>query len=206
MRNVQECLQMLREVKDAAFATVDEYGWPQVRMIDVMLVEKERLYFCTARGKEFYRQLISSGRVAVMAMNGEYQMVRLTGTARRLPEQKEWIDRIFEENPSMNDVYPNESRYILEPFCIEDGRVDFFDLGKIPISRGSYTIGKETASGEGFVITQDCVGCGTCREICPQQCIRSGNPFEIIQEHCLHCGLCAEECPVQAVRKRSEYA
>ena len=73
---VQECLQILRDVKDVAFATVDEKGVPQVRIIDVMLAEDEKLYFCTARGKDFYRQFISSGRVAVTGLNREYQMVR----------------------------------------------------------------------------------------------------------------------------------
>lgn len=34
--NTQQCLQMLREIKDTAFATVDENGFPQIRMIDIM--------------------------------------------------------------------------------------------------------------------------------------------------------------------------
>ena len=68
---VQECLQILRDVKDVAFATVDEKGVPQVRIIDVMLVVVENLYFCTARGKDLYRQVISFGRVAVTGLNRE---------------------------------------------------------------------------------------------------------------------------------------
>ena len=44
-----ECLNLLREVRDCAFATIDKDGQPAVRIIDVMLVEGERLYFCTAR-------------------------------------------------------------------------------------------------------------------------------------------------------------
>ena len=32
------CLLFLREVRDAAFATVDEEGLPAVRVIDVMMV------------------------------------------------------------------------------------------------------------------------------------------------------------------------
>ena len=50
MMNAQDCLQLLRDVKDVAYATVDKNGRPQVRMIDVMLVEAGKLYFCTARG------------------------------------------------------------------------------------------------------------------------------------------------------------
>ncbi len=54
-----------QEIKDVAFATVDDRGMPQVRIIDVMLVEDEKLYFCTARGKEFYHQLMVSGYTAI---------------------------------------------------------------------------------------------------------------------------------------------
>ena len=39
--NVQRCLDILREIKDVAFATVDENGFPQIRIIDVMIVENE---------------------------------------------------------------------------------------------------------------------------------------------------------------------
>ena len=70
--NAQRCLEILREIKDVAFATVDEKGFPQVRIIDVMIVENEKLYFCTARGKDFYRQLMSNNQVAVTGMNKEY--------------------------------------------------------------------------------------------------------------------------------------
>ena len=48
-----DCLQILREIKDVSFASVDEQGNPQVRIIDVMLVEGDKLYFCTSRGKDF---------------------------------------------------------------------------------------------------------------------------------------------------------
>ena len=71
------CLQMLREIKDVAFATVDEKGKPQIRMIDVMLVEDEKLYFCTARGKDFYAQLMRDENIAITGMNREYHIICL---------------------------------------------------------------------------------------------------------------------------------
>ena len=137
----RECLQILRDIKDVAFATVDEKGLPHVRIIDVMLVKEEKLYFCTARGKDFYRQLTETHHTEITGLNREYQMVRISGTVNRLTDQKKWIDRIFEANPSMNDIYPGESRYILEPFCMEEGQIEFFDLGKSPIYRESFAIG-----------------------------------------------------------------
>lgn len=199
----QQCLQIFRDVKDAAFATVDEKGLPQIRIIDVMLVEDEKLYFCTSRGKDFYKQLMRDDHVAITVVNKDYQMVRLQGTVEKLENQKYWIDRIFEENPSMNNVYPNESRYILEPFCIESANLEFFDLGKEPINREYFTIGEAKDEYKGYKITSLCIGCGKCQRICPQQCIQSGSPFQIDQNHCLHCGLCYENCPVQAIELRS---
>lgn len=197
--NAQRCLEILREIKDVAFATVDSKGFPQVRIIDVMIVENEKLYFCTARGKEFYRQLTESGQVAVTGVNKEFQMVRLNGKVVKMAAHKEWIDRIFENNPSMNAVYPNESRYILEAFCIDNGHIEFFDLGKEPIVRESFSFGNYQLTEVGFYITDNCIKCGKCERICPQRCIEN---FRINQNHCLHCGLCFEKCPVGAIKRR----
>lgn len=197
MMNAQECLQILRKIKDVAFATVDGKGQPQVRIIDIMLVENDKIYFCTARGKDFYRQLMENGQVAITGMNKEYQMVRVNGKAHKLKEQKKWIARIFEENPSMNAVYPGDSRYILEAFCIEKGTGEFFDLGQTPINRETFTFGDVKEEIKGFVIGDICIQCGKCESICPQKCI---NNFTINQEHCLHCGLCEEQCPVEAIK------
>ncbi len=199
----EKCLEILREVKDAAFATVDENGSPQVRMIDVMLVENETLYFCTSRGKDFYRQLMDKGKTAVVGMNREYQAVRLNGMVEKLEDPKYWIDRMFEANPSMNDVYPGDSRYILDPFCIRKGEIEFFDLGTTPIQRESFSLGGQKTKKKGFYITEACIGCGKCKRKCPQKCIEEGKPYRIRQENCLHCGLCYENCPVQAIASRA---
>lgn len=200
--NTKDCLSILREIKDVAFATVDEKGEPQVRIIDIMLIEDEKLYFCTARGKDFYRELTANPKIAITGMNREYQMVRLSGNAKKLPESKKWIDRIFKENLSMNGVYPDNSRYILEPFCIEDGWIEFFDLGKTPIDRKSFAMGNAKEKNKGFYISDECIGCLKCKNVCPQNCIEERESLVIIQEHCLHCGLCNETCPVKAVKRR----
>ncbi|MBS7009698.1 MAG: 4Fe-4S binding protein [Anaerostipes sp.] len=198
----KDCLALLRKIKDAAFATVDEHGRPRVRIIDVMLVEEEKLYFCTARGKDFYRQLTAEKYTAVTGMNREYQMIRLSGPVKRLTDQTMWIDRIFDENPSMKELYPEKKRYILEAFCIEDAQLEFFDLGRNPVYREQFAIGTMTKEDKGFCITDSCTGCGACKEACPSQCIREGEPFEIQAEHCLHCGLCEEQCPAGAIQRK----
>lgn len=202
--NTQDCLQMLREIKDVSFATVDENGMPHNRIIDVMIVEDNRLVFCTGRGKDFYCQLTANPHVAISGLNKNWQMIRLTGAVKKLEDQKKWIDRIFEENPSMNDVYPGESRYILDPFVIESGNLEFFDLGTTPIHREDFAFGDSKTLKKGFTITDNCIGCGKCKRNCPQQAIEEGTPFFIHQDSCLHCGLCFENCPVKTIVRREE--
>lgn len=202
MYNVNTCLEILRNIKDVSFATVDEKGIPHNRIIDVMMVEDGKLFFCTSRGKNFYRQLEHNGVVAIVGMNSKYQTVRLTGKAKKLNNQKKWIDKIFEENNSMNDVYPGESRYILEPFCISDGEVEIFDLGISPIYRESFALGNGPVNPKGFFISQECIECDTCAIGCPQKCISSGEPYVINQSNCLHCGYCFEHCPVKAIIRK----
>lgn len=199
--NAQDCLKLLRDVRDCTFATVDERGLPQARMIDVMIVEDEKLYFCTSRGKDFHAQLERDGHVTIVGMNERYQTVRLEGVAHKTDDQHAWIDRIFDENPSMNTVYPGQSRYILDAFCIDAGEIEFFDLGDHPIYRQRLTLGDVQAHEHGFQISEDCIACGICQSNCPQGCIEEGDIFHIQPEHCLHCGLCYENCPVQAITR-----
>lgn len=201
--NAQDCLDKLRELRDVTFSTVAADGRPQARIIDVMLVEEGELYFCTGRGKDFYAELTATGHVAVTGLTKDYKMIRLSGRARRLAEQKRWIDRIFDENPSMNDVYPGESRYILVPFCIAEGQIELFDLNVSPIERESFALGGAKPEAKGFVITDSCIGCGTCAAGCPQHAVDEGLPYVIRQRNCLHCGLCVENCPMQAIVRRT---
>lgn len=200
--NANQCLKMLREMKDVAFATVDSNGNPRVRIIDIMYADEEKVVFCTARGKNFYEELREKPMIGITGMNASYEMVRLHGPVHKMENQKEWIDLIFEENPSMKAVYPGEARYVLEAFCVKEGELEYFNLGVEPIQRYFFSLGEDTSIQEGYEIGDTCIECGTCATVCPQSCIEEGTPYKIIQEHCLHCGLCYEQCPAKAIYKR----
>lgn len=198
--NLNKCLEKLREIKDVSFATVDKTGSPQVRIIDVMNIEEEKIYFLTARGKSFYKQLNETLKVAIVGLTKDYESIRVNGKVKRVNSQKETIDKLFKLNPSMDDVYPGDARYILEAFCVYEGEVEYFDLLKKPIFRTSFSLNDGKIIKKGFLISDECIKCGTCYRNCPQKAIiEKETHYEIMQEHCLHCGLCFENCPVKAI-------
>ena len=192
-----EYLKMMREIKDFSFATIGHDGLPTARIIDVMLVEEDCLYFLTARGKEFYSQLTEQKFAALSGMNKNWQMITLRGKVKKVSQ--DMLGPIFEQNPSMNEVYPGDSRKILEVFCLYEGQGEFFDLSGTPSFRETFLLGKQKEHKKGFVITGECISCGICAGVCPQRCIAEGSPYAIRQQNCLHCGLCEESCPSSAV-------
>ena len=52
------CLKKMKLVGVLAFATVDNEGAPQIRNISAIHYEPDALYFFTARGKNFCKELM----------------------------------------------------------------------------------------------------------------------------------------------------
>lgn len=197
------CIEKLKLVGVLSFATVDRKGNPQVRCISAIHFDEDSLYFFTARGKDFCEELLENGKVQILAYTRFKEMIRLSAKAIPAPdtEWEEKINTIFNEQPYLINVYPNDTRKIGIIFEIKDAEIEYFHLGVNPIFRESYTLGAGTLSEKGYVITDSCIGCGKCQKNCPQRCIAEGKPYHIQQEHCLHCGSCYEGCPVKAIEK-----
>lgn len=197
-QKAKKYVDLFRQVKIASAATVDRQGRPQSRIINVMIAADEGMYIVTAKGKPFYRQLVDTGEIALSAMCPDCQSLKFTGKVKKV--DKLWVDRVFEENPGMKEVYPGETRYILDAFLIYQGTGEWFDLLHYPINRETFAYGQEEEKA-GFVIERSCIACGACQNVCPQKCIADGTPYLIAQEHCLQCGACKEACPADAVRR-----
>ena len=193
----QEALKLLREIKSVTFATIND-GEPSARIIDVMFVEEDGLYFLTARGKSFYRQLKTNPSIAICGMNERFVSVRLVGDVK-FCEDKSVVDKIFDLNPMMNDLYPSENRDILEAFHMYRGKGEIFDLSIEPPKRERFAFGDETVNPSGYRITDKCTACDICLESCPVGVISEGEVYRIDGSRCLECGRCAEVCPEDAV-------
>lgn len=195
------CIQKLQYVGVLNFATVDAQGNPQVRNISAIHYEPDAIYFLTARGKSFARQLNRDGRVQISGYTRYKETIRLSGRAVPVPEEEQikWRDVLYQEQPYLENVYPGESKNIDTMFVIRNYVIEYFCLSTRPITREYFAVGNAELPKKGYLITENCIGCATCQSVCPQEVIQEGMPFEIDQQHCLQCGNCYENCPVQAI-------
>jgi len=50
-----------------------------------------------------------------------------------------------------------------------------------------------------YVISDDCIACGSCIDECPVGAISEGDIYVIDPEMCTDCGTCADACPTEAI-------
>lgn len=120
----KDYLRILKEdIHTTVMATMDSDGHPITRVIDVMLEDGNTIYFLTAKGKAFYRQLMEQKFISISgACGGEgmdkkkasvhMKAISIRGTVQNIGSER--LADIFEKNPYMNEIYPNaESRKVL---------------------------------------------------------------------------------------------
>ena len=50
-----------------------------------------------------------------------------------------------------------------------------------------------------YVISNDCIACGTCIRVGPVEAISEGDIYTINADLCTECGTCASVCPNEAI-------
>jgi NAD-dependent dihydropyrimidine dehydrogenase PreA subunit len=51
-----------------------------------------------------------------------------------------------------------------------------------------------------YVITDECIACGSCEDECPVEAISEGEDKYVIDAKlCNDCGACADQCPVESI-------
>ncbi|HEY5556171.1 DUF362 domain-containing protein [Acetobacterium sp.] len=50
-----------------------------------------------------------------------------------------------------------------------------------------------------YKISDECIACGSCEDVCPVEAISEGDIYVIDPAKCTDCGACADECPVEAI-------
>lgn len=104
---------LVDEIHSTTVATIGADGHPQTRIIDMMYYDKEGIYFLTAKGKEFYAQLMEQQYVAISATK-EKIAISLRGKVQNIGKKN--LDIMFEKNPYMKEIYPGDTREAIEVF------------------------------------------------------------------------------------------
>ena len=203
MKTLDYLRYIVEEIHTVIVATVDGKGLPVTAAIDMMDYDESGLYFLTAKGKSFYTRLKDKEYMALTGIKGEDTMSCVAVSVRGKVKEigSDHLPKLFAKNPYMNEIYPTEqSRQALTVFKLFEGSSEWFDLSKKPIERASFSFGNAEEKRDGYMITDSCISCGSCVEVCPQSCMITNNiPYVIEQEHCLHCGNCYTVCPAGAV-------
>ena len=131
---------LVEDIHSTTVATIGANGHPQTRVIDMMLWDEKGVYFLTAKGKEFYAQLMEQNYISLSAVK-EKRSISLRGKIRNIHSEK--LDEIFEKNTYMQGIYPGDTRSALEVFQLYEAEGEYFDISEPShIVRGSFTIGK----------------------------------------------------------------
>lgn len=191
---------LVDDIHSTVVATIGKDGHPVTRCIDMMLYDDDGVYFLTAKGKEFYSQLMEQHYISLSAIKDK-RCISLAGKVESIGKSK--LNEIFAKNVYMQAIYPNDTRQALEVFRIYEADGNFFDISDpAHVTRGAFAIGKTTVQYGGYRISEECIGCGKCLSVCPQSCIDLSTVRAVIDPNrCLHCGSCVTVCLVGAVKK-----
>ncbi|MDE4907464.1 4Fe-4S binding protein [Methanogenium marinum] len=194
----ERAFELMHEIRDLCFATCDN-NKPEVRIIDLMDIRGDAIYFLTARGKHFYKQLMKNPEIAISGMNKDYISVRAKGCAKKA--ETEVRMSVLDKNPHIKEMY-GDAVSILEVFYIDAGAGEIFDLSTPKPKRLRFGFGGKEPEKSAYYISDACIECGQCQEICPEDAIEEGTPYRINECVCLECGMCSEICPEEAVKYR----
>ncbi|MGI6033086.1 MAG: 4Fe-4S binding protein [Coriobacteriales bacterium] len=222
MLGIRDVFEEFNKIGCCSFSTVDEDGVPHSRIAHFFAADDEGIYLRTMTVKPFYRQLKASGRVSVCgeATEGKCEwdedkmphfmpgtMMRVTGQVRELSLEE--VQAKAAGNPEFNvavyDIkkYPATVVFVMyrghgERYCYDFNCVHMDHK----LQRERFAFGGDTFVEPGLVISDECIGCGSCEEACTFKAIVPGEPYRIDGTRCDECGNCYLVCPVKAIAPR----
>lgn len=219
MLSIREVFDEFCKIGCCSFATLDGRGGVDSRIAHFFACDDEGLYLRTMTVKPFYRQLVEGGQLSVCGERTEgpctwdedhmphFQpgtMVRVSGSVRLLSQDE--VAAKAAENPEFHvatyDIakYPETRVLVLHSAW---GEVYHYDFNLVhmdhKILRERFAWGGATFTPPGLEITDACIACGQCADVCTHKAIVPGTPYSIRGSWCDECGNCYHVCPVGAV-------
>lgn len=219
MLSIENVYDRFNQIGCCSFATLDGKGGASSRIAHFFAYDDEGLYLRTMAVKPFYRQLKSGGKLAV---SGEFTEARIVYDEKNLPQFKPGfqmrvegevrelspgvVQAKAEQNRNFNVAlfdmhkYPETRVFVLHR---AHGELYDYDFGMVSrnhkLYRERFAFGGDKFEMPGLSITDDCVACGACEDVCTFKAIVPGYPYAICEERCDECGNCFYVCPAKAV-------
>lgn len=219
MMTIKEVYEYFDRIGCLTFSTLAENGYVESRIAHFFACDGDGLYFRTMDVKPFYRALKQTGKISVCGMYPSSQVthdennlpsfvpgytMRIIGDTRELSmdevEEKAKENRDF--NVAVYDIkkYPQTRIFLLNRAW---GELYDFDYAKEKrdhkLERERFAYGGMPCVSPGLTITDACIGCGKCAEICSFDAVENGEPYRINGARCDECGNCYHDCPVGAI-------
>lgn len=219
MMHLEEIYDHFDKIGCLTFSTLAEDGYVDSRIAHFFAYDGGGVYFRTMDVKPFYKQLKQTEKVSVCGMYPSSQVthdennlpsfvpgytMRITGDIRELSmdevNEKAASNRDF--NVAVYDIkkYPETRIFVLYRAWGE--RYDF-DYAKEnrdhKLERERFSFGGMPFPKSGLTITDSCIECGKCAEICSFDAIETGTPYHISGNRCDECGNCYHACPAEAI-------
>jgi ferredoxin len=217
--NIADIYEKFNQIGCLTFATVDK-DIPQTRIAHLFGHDHEGLYFRTMITKPFYEQLKQTEKVSICGMFPETSVshdeqgmpyfapgytIRATGDIKEISfetlKEKAAVNEMFMLGVKDIEKYP-----AMTTFCLYNAWGEVFDFDfemehrSHKLLRTKFYFGGKQIPNRGMRITEECIACGECHEVCSFKAITPGDDqYRIDPIKCDVCGDCYTTCPSDAI-------
>lgn len=133
---VKEIAGILAETSMCFIATVSG-NEPRVRAFQYQFEQDGKLWFCTARSKDVFKQLQTNPAVEICAVKQDMTWVRVNGNVT-FEDSRAVKERILSEQPFIKSIYGTADNPDFTTFCVEHGAYAIVDFSGNPPRGGSF--------------------------------------------------------------------
>ena len=218
---IKEIYEKFDQIGCVTFSTWNE-SEIESRIAHFFAYDEEGLYFRTMNTKPFYKQLIKSKIISVCGMYPKSQIehdennlphfcpgytMRVSGNIRELTMEEMEVKAETDSNFNVA-VYDVKKYPATKIFVMYQGKGECYDydFGKQcrdhKLERERFAYGGIEVEPSGLIITDKCIACGKCANVCSFDAIVKGKPYSILGNRCDECGNCYTNCPVGAIQSK----
>lgn len=111
----------------------------------------------------------------------------------QVPEEPEAIACVMRAEPVIEEI----AELVKNGLPFHEEKVSVFDkLSSSAVNGLYYAL---MVKDKKFIVTEDCIGCGKCANVCPLHNINMDEGYPHWNQKCTHCMACITECPRTAI-------